>query len=123
MIIALWIFFGVLLLCWSGTLWAVNALLHLPAGWTDTVQAWMDALPMALWLERWTPGWREVVLLAADAAQALLHSLSALAPWLTPLLWVVWGVGTVGLLLVGGLLHAVIRASMRTAAQAPLAKA
>jgi hypothetical protein len=118
MIIVLWILFATLLLCWSGTLWAVNALLHLPAGWTDAVQAWMDALPMALWLERWTPGWREVVLLAADVAQALLHTLSALTPWLTALLWVVWGVGAFGLLLVGGLLHAVIRASMRTELQA-----
>lgn len=123
MIIALWIFFGILLLCWSGTLWAVNALLHLPAGWTDTVQSWMDALPMALWLERWTPGWREVVLVAADAAQALLHTLSALVPWLTVLLWVVWGVGVFGLLLVGGLLHAVIRASMRTEARARVVSA
>lgn len=114
MIIALWIFFGVLLLCWSGSVWAVNALLHLPAGWTGAVQAWMDALPMALWLERWTPGWRELVLLAADLAQAALLALSSLAPWLTWLLWLVWGVGVFGLLLMGGLLHAVIRASMRT---------
>ena len=123
MIIALWIFLAVLLLCWSGMLWAVDALLRLPAGWTGTVQAWMDALPMALWLERWTPGWREVVLVAADAAQALLHTLSALAPWMTALLWVVWGVGVFGLLLVGGLLHAVIRASMRTEARARVVNA
>lgn len=118
MLTVLWIVFGVLLLSWSGLLWALHALITLPAGWTDTLRGWLDALPGAEWLEQWWPGWRDLVVLLADLGQHLLGLLGVLASWLTPLMWAVWGLGSLALLAVAGVLHGVIRVSARDVAQA-----
>lgn len=112
MIIALWIAFALLLLCWSGLIWAVHAVLHLPTGWAAEVKPWLDQWPGAEWLERWSPGWRETAVLAAELLQSLASALTAALPWLSLALWLAWGVVALLLLAFFGLLHLAIRSSV-----------
>lgn len=119
MIVALWLVFLLLLSGWSAMLWGLHAVLSLPAGWNHDLAAWLDGLPLADELARWWPGWRDLVQVLADVAAMLLQALASATPWLMPLLWLLWGLGAVGLLLVIGLLHWVIRGASRPAAAGP----
>jgi hypothetical protein len=104
-----WIPTSLLLALWSLLGWAVHGLLTGP-DWTDGAPAWPQ------WLERWQIPAGLAEWLPMHALTALKTWLTALGPWLedllqqapalmqwlAPLLWLVWGVGALGLLLVGG---------------------
>ena len=105
MIIAIWIVTLLLVGLWTLGAWGMAALLGADTGWIDRVQMWLVDAPFGDWLDAWVPGWMMATQATLDAAQALLQWLGGVAPWLV---WVLWAAGTLGLLLLGGLLILIV---------------
>lgn len=96
-----WFLVLVLFATWSAGIWVAHSL----AVWSLTTFGAMvghspqiDRLPIPDWVALWIPA-DTIVSLKASAAAVLpwiessLSALPSLAGWLTPLAWVVWGVG------------------------------
>ncbi|MDT7835107.1 hypothetical protein [Aquabacterium sp. OR-4] len=109
--------------CWSALCLALQAVARLlgsasgrPSDWLQALERWQfpawlaDWLPMAAitalksWLTDWLSGIGPWLDIAAAAWPALLSD------WLAPLLWLLWGVGTVSLLGLGLVGHVLVRA-------------
>lgn len=101
---------------WSLTAWAVHAF----AVWSisnasalTSVAPGVEGLRLPEWLAPWMPPEiaQAMTSLLADFApvvESLLHSAPALTGGLTVVTWVVWGLGSVLLLLLGAGLHLLI---------------
>lgn len=121
-----WGFVLLLLALWSTGVWALHAVAQWSfasmgalAGQSSSTQS----LPVPAWLEVWTPaGLVQDVQSAAAAVlpwvESAVSALPSLAGWLTPLAWVVWGIGFVLLALGAAALHALIAMAHRKSARA-----
>ena len=101
---------------WSLTAWAVHAF----AVWSVSnasaltgVAPGIEGLRLPEWLTPWVPPEiaQAMTLLLADFApvvESLLHTAPALTGGLTEVTWVVWGLGSVLLVLLGAGLHLLI---------------
>ena len=111
-----WFFVFALLALWSLAAWA----LHAVAVWTVSnagaltgVASGASTLNLPNWLALWVPPevaqWGSQVLAGlAPFIDSLLQTAPALAGGLTVATWVVWGVGSVLLVLLGAGLHLLI---------------
>lgn len=96
--LAIWVLHGL-------STWAVGA-----AGGLSGIQAGTAAVPRPDWLGPWLPAeaWQAMVDLfhgVVPLINGLLQFLPSLDSGLTVVAWLVWGVGTATLLLLGGGLH------------------
>ncbi|MFN3860938.1 MAG: hypothetical protein ACK4R2_05665 [Roseateles sp.] len=117
MFIAVWVLTLLLLACWSGLVWAAQALLGAllaHAGQLGTGD-WSLPEPLFAWLPAWVADW------LVGAAEAWAPQLQSLIAWLpslsggvTVLAWVTWGLGALPLLLGGVACHAAVAAWRRS---------
>lgn len=127
MFLALWAIVVALLVCWSGFIWAAQALLTAllaHAGQLSTGD-WSLPEPLAAWLPtavaEWLAGTLETL---APQLQSLLGWVPALSGGVTVLGWVAWGLGALLLVVGGALCHVALAMWLRSRrAQAPRAAA
>ena len=103
--IAIWIFTLLGLAIWSLLTWGLHAVLSIDPKWLDDVEALVKNVPYAEVIERWFPGWQQLLGVAMDLAQTVLGWVGSNAPLVA---WIVWGIGALMLLAVGGLLSLVV---------------
>ena len=115
MIAALWVVVAVLAAFWTGlaallaqlTDWLSAAMASGAAGSAlDQIGQW----PVPAWLAPWVdPAWVETmqasVLEWLQWLSAAMPAIGGLMGWISPLVWLLWGLGLVVLLCVGGGLH------------------
>ncbi|MEN9630758.1 MAG: hypothetical protein RJA10_3986 [Pseudomonadota bacterium] len=111
-----WFVVIALLALWSLAAWALNAV----AGWTLSsagtltgAASGVGTVAVPAWLAPWVPPdvapWASQAMSAlAPLVDSLLQAAPALAGGLTVATWVIWGVGSVMLLLLGAGLHLLI---------------
>jgi hypothetical protein len=109
MLPAIWIFTLLGLVLWSLAAWGLHAVLTIDPMWVEDVEALIREIPYAAAIDRWFPGWRELLEVLMDVAQLVLGWVGTNAPLVA---WIVWGVGTITLL-VGGLLLTLIVCLLR----------
>lgn len=117
-----------LLAVWSLTAWALQVVgtwvLSNTGALTDATRSWSDfGLPG--WLQPWVPqelleGLTSVLLGLGGAVEGLLQFAPALAGGLSVAIWVVWGVGSLLLLLLGLAAHLLIGYGLRQSRQAAM---
>ena len=119
MIAALWVVVAVLAALWTGlaavlaqlTDWLSAAMASGAAGSAlDQIGQW----PVPAWLAPWVdPAWVETmqasVLEWLQWLSAAMPAIGGLMGWISPLVWLLWGLGLVVLLCVGGGLHFLAR--------------
>lgn len=103
--IAIWIIVFLAWAVWSLLAWGLHAVLSLDPAWIEDVEALIANVPYADAIERWFPGWREMLEVAADLAQTVLGWVGSNAPLVA---WIVWGLGTLALLGTGGVLSLIV---------------
>jgi len=122
----IWLFIGLLAALWSGGVWlldgilswVVNAASATPApDWVAVFKTW-EPPPWLVQMSAWM-GWGDVAQwqgLAQAAMEGLISTLPWLGTvlsWLEPILVVLWAVGLLILLVLGGLAHAWVRRMAR----------
>jgi predicted PurR-regulated permease PerM len=105
MLAAIWILTLLGLAVWSLLAWGLHTLLTIDPRWIDDVQALIERVPYADVIDRWLPGWRELLDLAMDLTQTVLGWVGSNAPLVA---WIVWGIGTLALLAMAGVLSLVV---------------
>lgn len=119
MIVAIWVVVVVLAAFWTGlaallaqlTDWLSAAMASGAAGSAlDQIGQW----PVPAWLAPWVdPAWVETmqasVLEWLQWLSAAMPAIGGLMGWISPLVWLLWGLGLVVLLCVGGGLHFLAR--------------
>lgn len=119
MIAAIWVVVVVLAALWTGlaallaqlTDWLSAAMASGAAGSAlDQIGQW----PVPAWLAPWVdPAWVETmqasVLEWLQWLSAVMPAIGGLMGWISPLVWLLWGLGLVVLLCVGGGLHFLAR--------------
>ncbi len=119
MIAAIWVVVAVLAAFWTGlaallaqlTDWLSAAMASGAAGSAlDQIGQW----PVPAWLAPWVdPAWVETmqasVLEWLQWLSAAMPAIGGLMGWISPLVWLLWGLGLVVLLCVGGGLHFLAR--------------
>lgn len=105
MLTAIWIIAAVLLALWSLAAWGLHALLVHGAGWATDARPLIDDIPYGEVIEHWLPGWRQMLALALDFAQAAIAWIgdsAALVAWLT------WGAGALMLAGTAGVMSLIV---------------
>lgn len=105
MLALIWIFTLIGLLMWSLLAWGLHLLLAIDPGWVDDVESLIRQVPYADLIERWIPGWQELLRAAMDLAQLVLSWVGTNAPLVA---WIVWAVGALLLLGTGLLLTLIV---------------
>lgn len=119
MIAAIWVAVAVLAALWTGlaallaqlTDWLSAAMASGAAGSAlDQIGQW----PVPAWLAPWVdPAWVETMQASAlewlQWLSAAMPAIGSLMGWISPLVWLLWGLGLVVLLCVGGGLHFLAR--------------
>jgi hypothetical protein len=122
MFLAVWAIVVVLLVCWSGFIWAAHALLEAllaHAGRLGTGD-WSLPEPLAAWLPTAVAEWLAGTLETwAPQLQSLVGWLPSLTGGVTVLAWVSWALGALPLLLVGVACHVAVVAWRRSRRAAP----
>jgi hypothetical protein len=103
--IVIWIFTLLGWTVWSLLAWGLHALLAMDPQWVDDVEALIRNVPYAAVIDRWIPGWQEMLHAAMDLTQTVLGWVGSNAPLVA---WIVWGIGSLALLAGGGLLSLVV---------------
>ncbi len=119
----IWITTAVFIGLWSLLAYGVQALLALGTGLTGMPADWLALvaqIPGTAWLEIWWPGWREALVFTVQSAGAVLGWLGGAAPIIV---WLMWGLGTLVLVLCAGLLSALVALGRRAAASGVSARA
>lgn len=123
-----WLVVGLLAALWSLASWAFHSLavwtvtaLGSQAGGLPTLGARLSDLQLPAWLAPWVPegllqGLAEFVDLFAPLLKGVLEAMPVLGDWLSPLIWVGWGLGMFLLLLVGGGLSLLLKLMQSKAA-------
>lgn len=106
MLLALWTLTAFALLLWSLSAWGLHSLLTLDPSWLDDVDLLIARMPFGATMELWFPGWQELLRVSIGLAQHLLHWVGGAAPFIV---WIVWGVGTLILLLLSGCITLLVR--------------
>ena len=123
-----WLVLGLLAALWSLASWAFHSL----ALWTvaalgsqaeglPTLGARLSDLQLPNWLAPWVPegllqGLAEFVDLFAPLLKGVLETMPVLGDWLSPLVWLIWGLGIFLLLLLGGGLSLLLKLMQSKAA-------
>ena len=132
-----WLVTACLLALWSLGAWALHAVAQWAAGFAGAKAAGaagglaeaakqMGALKPPEWLAIWLPPgaqeqWGAMVSLFTPWVEYALTHAPSLVAWLAPAIWVVWALGGVLLLALGGSLSLLIRAIKRRAPSRVLA--
>jgi hypothetical protein len=103
--IAIWIFTLIGLALWSLLAWGLHAVLSIDPQWLDDAALLIKHVPYADAIERWFPGWEQLLHLAVDLAQSALSWVGSNAPLVA---WIVWGIGALVLLGTGGMLSLLV---------------
>ncbi len=103
--IAIWIFTLIGLTLWSLLAWGLHAVLSIDPQWLDDAALLIKNVPYADVIERWFPGWEQLLQLAVDLAQSALGWVGSNAPLVA---WIVWGIGALVLLGLGGVLSLLV---------------
>ena len=85
--IAIWIFVFLGLVLWSLLSWGLHSVLTLDPQWMEDARALIERVPYAEVIDRWVPGWREMLAVATDLGQAVLGWVGSNAPLVA---WIVW---------------------------------
>jgi hypothetical protein len=101
MLAAIWIVTLIGMALWSLATWGLHMVLTIDPQWLDDVEALARQVPYADKLELWFPGWQQLMHSAVDMAQVALGWVGSNAPLVA---WIVWGVGALCLLGLGGLM-------------------
>jgi hypothetical protein len=118
--ILIWTLTLLVLGLWSLLAWGTQALLTLDPSWVGNLKPLVEKVPYGALIERWLPGWQELLLALADLTQALLGRLGGAAGIVV---WVLWGLGTLMLIGLAGLLSAGVGIARRAARHAAAAAA
>lgn len=124
----IWVFVVSLLAVWSFVAWASHGLVGWVAAQAGTVSvAAVGGLTLPAWLAPWVPAewitWMHAVITAAaPTIDAWLTQAPSAVGWLSAGVWVVWALGALALLLLGGALSALV-ALVRRSTAAPLSTA
>ena len=113
MIIAIWLLAALVVAMWSLLAWGVYAVATLDFGTVGDLGPWMAQVPFGDLLEAWFPQWQDIVRLLWDV---LHRSLAWLGKALPVLVWVTWGLGAGGVVLLAGLLTLLVTLLQRKAA-------
>jgi hypothetical protein len=105
MLVAIWIVTLLGLALWSLAAWGLHTVLTIDPQWVEDVEALIRQVPYADEIERWFPGWQTLLGAAVDLAQFVLSAIGNNAPLVA---WIVWAVGALGLLSLGGVLTLVV---------------
>jgi hypothetical protein len=105
MFAAIWIFTFIGLVLWSLATWGLHTLLSIDPQWLEDVEALIRHVPYADAIERWFPGWRELLGVTMDLAQVVLGWVGSNAPLVA---WIVWAVGAITLLVMACVLSLVV---------------
>ena len=116
MIAILWTLIALVLLAWTGFAALLHGVLSLTPSAVAEIKPLLDELPLAAWFETWLPGWQTLAEIVLNLGSHLVSLTGAFLPWLVAALWAFWGLGALLLLLLGGLIHAVVRAGQRAEA-------
>lgn len=103
--IAIWILTLLGLALWSLLAWGLHAVLTIDPQWLDDVEALIKRVPYAEVIDRWFPGWEQMLGATTDLAQTVLGWVGSNAPLVA---WIVWGIGTLLLLGSGGVLSLIV---------------
>lgn len=123
----IWIPMALAMGLWSLLCWALASLLSGP-DWSasDSTEwlAWLENWQIPLWLTEWLPMHTITALKAllvewGPWLQDALSQAPALLGWLAPLVWATWGLGLIGLLLLGGVGSVLVAAVTRRPATNP----
>ena len=96
MLVAIWILtlFGLML--WSLLAWGLHMVLAIDPLWIEDANVLIAQIPFAELIDRWIPGWHEMMHAAMDLTQVTLSWVGTNAPLVA---WIVWSIGA--LVLVG----------------------
>jgi hypothetical protein len=118
----IWIPLALLIGLWTLLSWGLASLLSAPQGWSSGEPGdwlrWLENWQIPLWLTEWLPMHTITALKAmlvewGPWLQETLAHAPALLGWLQPLVWGVWGLGLIGLLLLGGVGSVLVAALTR----------
>lgn len=120
-----WFLVLALLATWSTCVWALHSLVVWSmsgAGALAGQSQHLEGRAVAGWAGSWLPpDWLPLFQSGASSALAFVASAFSVLPtavaWLTPLAWVVWGIGLLVLLVGGVALHALIFTARKRARQ------
>jgi hypothetical protein len=124
----IWLLVVSLLAVWSLGAWVSHGLVAWVAAQAGTVSvAAVGGLTLPAWLAPWVPTeWiavmQALITAAAPTIDAWLTQAPSAVGWLTAGVWVVWALGALALVLVGGALSALV-AVVRRSTAAPLPSA
>ncbi|MBI5721926.1 MAG: hypothetical protein HZC37_29990 [Burkholderiales bacterium] len=113
--IAIWTIAAVAIGLWSLLAYGVGTLAAQTAGLTGLPAEWYELIagtPGGEWMDMVLPGWREAVVLSAQALGAALGWLGGALPIIV---WVIWGVVAAGLVLSAALLSGLVALARRVA--------
>ena len=105
MLALIWILTLLSLALWSLAAWGLHTLLTIDPAWVEDVDALIRQVPYADAIERWFPGWQQMLSAAMDLAQVALGWVGSNAPLVA---WIVWGIGALGLLGLGTVLTLIV---------------
>jgi hypothetical protein len=105
MLIAIWIFTLVALALWSLAAWGLHAVLAVDPNWVEDVTVLVREVPYADVIDRWFPGWRDLLGLLMDVAALVLTWVGTNAPLVA---WIVWAIGALALMAGGGVLTLIV---------------
>ncbi|MBK1615289.1 hypothetical protein CKO44_17655 [Rubrivivax gelatinosus] len=106
MIAAIWIVTALLLGLWSLGAWGVYTLLQAQPGWIGELGELVDQVPYAAVIDRWFPGWQELLRALLELTESTLGLLGGAAPLIV---WTAWGVGAAGLAVAAGGLTLIVK--------------
>lgn len=116
--IAIWIVTALLIGLWSLLAYGVGALAGMTSGLTGLPADWYELIagtPGAEWVDMVVPGWREAVVQSAQVLGSVLGWLGGALP---VIVWVIWGFGTLGLVLCAVLLSGLVALARKASAPA-----
>lgn len=105
MLAVIWILTLIGLALWSLATWGLHTVLTIDPQWVEDVEALIREIPYAATIDHWFPGWRELLAVLMDITQLVLGWVGTNAPLVA---WIVWAMGTLALLLAGGLLTLIV---------------
>jgi hypothetical protein len=105
MLALVWIVTLLGLVLWSFATWGLHTLLSIDPSWVHDVELLIRAVPYADVIERWFPGWEQMLALVADVAERVLDWVGSNAPLVA---WIVWTIGALVLLGLGGVMALVV---------------
>lgn len=105
MLLFIWICAALALVLWSLASWGLHVLLTADPAWVDDIGRLAERVPFGEWIERWVPGWRELLRGLLDLTHAVLGWAADYAGWVVG---VAWGLGALAVLAVAAALTLIV---------------